>query len=112
MQRYFCFDKETLKEAMNTRVKVNGLSDIINLLTSPSYLPNLTNIHIDNDPIEDERCLEYEGWGNITYDVLADLEKNYYLTSRQESFKMNQDKVKLARKQYRNQGEYIEDILK
>lgn len=43
---------------------------------------------------------------------LADLEKNYYLTSRQESFKMNQDKVKLARKQYRNQGEYIEDILK
>jgi hypothetical protein len=25
---------------------------------------------------------------------------------------MNLDKVKLARKQYRNQGEYIEDILK
>lgn len=77
MQRYFCFERETLKEAMNTRVKVNGLSDIINLLTSPSYLPNLTNIHIDNDPIEDERCLEYEGWGNITYDVLADLENGH-----------------------------------
>ena len=43
---------------------------------------------------------------------LTDLEKESYLNSRQESFKMNQDKVKLARKQYRNQGEYIEDILK
>ena len=43
---------------------------------------------------------------------LADAEKESYLNSRQESFRMNQDKVKLARKQYRNQGEYIEDILK
>jgi len=42
---------------------------------------------------------------------LADKEKEYYLRSRQTSFKMNQDKVKLARKQYRNQGNYIEDIL-
>ena len=42
---------------------------------------------------------------------LASAEKEYYLDSRQQSFKMNQDKVKLARKQYRNQGEYIEDIL-
>lgn len=43
---------------------------------------------------------------------LTDLEKEAYLNSRQESFKMNMDKVKLARKQYRNQGDYIEDILK
>ncbi|MBR1771501.1 MAG: DUF3990 domain-containing protein [Lachnospiraceae bacterium] len=43
---------------------------------------------------------------------LAGAEKEFYLTSRQEGFKMNQDKVKLARKQYRNQGKYIEDILK
>ena len=43
---------------------------------------------------------------------LTNLEKESYLNSRQEGFKMNQDKVKLARKQYRNQGEYIEDILK
>lgn len=43
---------------------------------------------------------------------LTDLEKEAYLNSRQESFKMNMDKVKLARKQYRNQGEYIEDIMK
>ena len=43
---------------------------------------------------------------------LTDLEKDAYLKSRQESFQMNMDKVKLARKVYRNQGEYIEDILK
>ena len=43
---------------------------------------------------------------------LSDTEKEFYLTSRQENFKMNMDKVKLARKQYRNQGAYIEDILK
>lgn len=42
---------------------------------------------------------------------LADAEKEAYLNTRQESFAMNMDKVKLARKQYRNQGEYIEDIL-
>lgn len=43
---------------------------------------------------------------------LADPEKEFYLNSRQEGYQLNQDKVKLARKQYRNQGEYIEDILK
>ena len=43
---------------------------------------------------------------------LSDLEKEAYLTARHESFSINQDKMKLARKQYRNQGEYIEDILK
>lgn len=43
---------------------------------------------------------------------LTELEKEAYLNSRQESFRMNMDKVKLARRQYRNQGEYIEDILK
>lgn len=42
---------------------------------------------------------------------LSRSEKESYLTTRKESFKMNMDKVKLARKQYRNQGEYIEDIL-
>lgn len=42
---------------------------------------------------------------------LCEDEKNAYLSARQESFSMNQEKVKLARKQYRNQGEYIEDIL-
>lgn len=43
---------------------------------------------------------------------LASAEKEHYLASRQESYDMNRNKVKLARKQYRGQGEYIEDILK
>lgn len=43
---------------------------------------------------------------------LTESEKKYYLNSRQESVDINRDKVKIARKQYRNQGEYIEDILK
>jgi hypothetical protein len=42
---------------------------------------------------------------------LTELEKEYYLNSRQRNFKMNMDKVKIARKQYRNQGKYIEEIL-
>ena len=43
---------------------------------------------------------------------LADVEKDYYLSSKQEEYEVNRDKVKLARKYYRNQGDYIEDILK
>jgi len=39
-------------------------------------------------------------------------EKRFYLTSRQESVEMNRDKVKLARRRYRNKGHYIEEILK
>ena len=42
---------------------------------------------------------------------LTESEKESYLKTRQENFNMNMDKVKLARKQYRNQGKYIEDIL-
>ncbi len=43
---------------------------------------------------------------------LAEVEKEDYLNSRQASFRVNLDQVKLARKQYRNRGEYIEDIMK
>lgn len=43
---------------------------------------------------------------------LTKQEKEMYILSKQEFNKVNMDKVKLARKQYRNQGEYIEDILK
>lgn len=42
---------------------------------------------------------------------LSTAEKEYYLSSRQENYEINRDKVKVARKQYRNQGHYIEDIL-
>ena len=43
---------------------------------------------------------------------LASNEKSYYLSYKQEESRIGNDKVKVARKQYRGQGEYIEDILK
>lgn len=42
---------------------------------------------------------------------LTRAEKEAYLGSRQETYEVNRDKVKIARKQYRGQGDYIEDIL-
>lgn len=42
---------------------------------------------------------------------LAQSEKQFYLSARQEDSKISNDKVKIARKQYRGKGEYIEDIL-
>lgn len=43
---------------------------------------------------------------------LAQAEKRAYLSSKMDEHKVSSDKVKLARKQYRGQGDYIEDILK
>lgn len=42
---------------------------------------------------------------------LSAAEKEDYLAERQAHYRVNNDKVKLARKQYRNQGSYIEEIL-
>ncbi len=42
---------------------------------------------------------------------LATVEKEYYLSSKQESSKIGNDKVKVARIKYRGQGKYIEEIL-
>lgn len=43
---------------------------------------------------------------------LASDEKKHYLSHRHEESRVSNDKVKIARKQYRGQGEYIEDILR
>ena len=43
---------------------------------------------------------------------LAPSEKKAYLSSKMDEHKVSNDKVKLAKKQYRGQGNYIEDILK
>ena len=42
---------------------------------------------------------------------LSSIEKKFYLTSKQEESKLGNDKVKVARRQYRGQGLYIEEIL-
>lgn len=38
-------------------------------------------------------------------------EKEFYLFSRQASYEMNRDKVKVARRQYRGVGKYIEEMM-
>ena len=43
---------------------------------------------------------------------LSDSEKQYYLTSKQEENRIGNDKVKLAKREYRGQGLYIDQILK
>lgn len=42
---------------------------------------------------------------------LAVVEKEAYISARSEEAKVGNDKVKIARRQYRGQGQYIEDIL-
>ena len=42
---------------------------------------------------------------------LCDKEKQYYMKSKIEESKIGNDKVKIARKQFRGQGQYIEEIL-
>lgn len=42
---------------------------------------------------------------------LAGEEKNSYLNAKKEFNELNRDKVKIARRQYRGNGKYIEEIL-
>lgn len=42
---------------------------------------------------------------------LAQSEKKYYFNSRLEESKVSNDKVKIARRQYRGQGKYIEELF-
>lgn len=42
---------------------------------------------------------------------LAEEEKEYYMASRKAASELSRDKVRVARKQYRGQGRYIEEIL-
>lgn len=43
---------------------------------------------------------------------LSDKEKQFYLSSKYEESKIGNDKVKIAKKQYRGKGSYIEEILR
>lgn len=66
---------------------------------------NLGNqyIFLDQKALEQVHILEHC--------YLCQEEKEYYLYSRKDSVDMNRDKVKVARRQYRGQGKYIEEIL-
>ena len=48
---------------------------------------------------------------NTTFTYISSKEKDYYKAVRTEETKLGDDKVKLARRQYRGQGRYIDDIL-
>ena len=48
----------------------------------------------------------------LHHGYLAQAEKKAYLSTKMDEHRVSSDKVKLARKQYRGQGDYIEDILK
>ena len=47
----------------------------------------------------------------VEHVYLSDNEKNYYKKSRSSDSKLGDDKVKLARIQYRGKGKYIDEIL-
>lgn len=42
---------------------------------------------------------------------LCEKEKKYYISFKQEESKIGNDKVRIARKQFRGQGKYIEEVL-
>lgn len=48
----------------------------------------------------------------LHHGYLAKEEKEFYLSNRQEEWKIGEDKVKIARREYRGKGLYIDDILK
>lgn len=47
----------------------------------------------------------------LSHCYLSESEKQMYITTRYQESKLSNDKVKIARKQYRGQGSYIEEIL-
>ncbi len=59
-------------------------------------------------------CLSQRALDNIRilrHCYLSPAEKTYYLEARQQASALGRDKVRVARRQYRGQGRYIEEIL-
>jgi len=121
-------DRYTNNELIRRIASANEGIDYIVAPTADNRMFEIIDSFIDGEitDVQCQHCLSATNLGmqyvfisekafsNITMIercYLCEDEKNAYLSARQESFGMNQDKVKLARKQYRNQGEYIEDIL-
>lgn len=111
----------------NLLSKLEGVDYIIAPIADNRMFEIIDNF-IDGEitDIQCQHCLSATNLGNqyvfvtqkaldnlkiIRHCYLASAEKDYYLTSKQESSKIGNDKVKIARKQYRGQGKYIEEIL-
>lgn len=113
-----------MKELINRNVGV----DYIIAPIADNRMFEIIDSFIDGEitDIQCKHCLSATNLGNqyvfVSQDALkqiqilercylAQKEKEAYLHARQETYEMNRDKVKIARKQYRGQGDYIEDIL-
>ncbi len=116
-------------EMINRLVKENAGVDYIVAPIADNRMFEIIDQFIDGEitEVQCQHCLSATNLGNQYVFVsqkaldqikilercyLADAEKESYLNSRQESYEVNQDKIKIVRKQYRGQGNYIEDILK
>lgn len=116
-------------EMINRLVKENASIDYIVAPIADNRMFEIIDQFIDGEitDVQCQHCLSATNLGNQYVFVsqkaldqieilercyLADAEKESYLNSRQESYEVNQDKIKIVRKQYRGQGNYIEDILK
>lgn len=116
-------------EMINRLVKENAGIDYIVAPIADNRMFEIIDQFIDGEitDVQCQHCLSATNLGNQYVFVsqkaldqieilercyLADAEKESYLNSRQESYEVNQDKIKIVRKQYRGQGNYIEDILK
>lgn len=116
-------------EMINRLLKENAGIDYIVAPIADNRMFEIIDQFIDGEitDVQCQHCLSATNLGNQYVFVsqkaldqieilercyLADAEKESYLNSRQESYEVNQDKIKIVRKQYRGQGNYIEDILK
>ena len=77
----------------------------------------LTTKHHDGFCLFDSAFTDYKATNtkagrDLVREYVDEREKKYYLSSRQEESRIGNDQVKAARREYRGQGEYIEEILK
>lgn len=126
--------RERLGEYANTEIIKNLVKEVegVDYIVAPiadNRMFDIIDQFIDGEitDVQCQHCLSATNLGNqyvfisdkalnqieiLERCYLATAEKESYLASKQESYELNRDKVKVARKQYRGQGHYIEDILK
>ena len=70
-KKYFRPIRGLFVDSIAEMKEVNGLYDIMQLVTKGYPKKFFQNIHIDPKPTIENRCIPY-GWGNITYSIHAD----------------------------------------
>ncbi len=110
-----------------TMEKVNG-ADYIIAPIADNRMFEIIDSFIDGEitDIQCQHCLSATNLGNqyvfrtqkaleqvqiVRHCYLAQKEKTFYVLSRQAESKINNDKVKVAKKKYRGEGKYIEELL-